>query len=122
MTAVAAKKTVARKTAAPKGMTSVPLDVVAKGDKVTETTPETVSAVVVDPDIYVAPTAVSDGFVSTGTVPLDRLSKRAVENLTELAKEGNTDSARKHWIARLAQYGITVPFVPVDASPELVSA
>lgn len=123
MTAVAAKKTVARKTAAPKvsESVSVPLDVVTTDATATQTAPETVPAVVVDPDTYVAPTALSEGFVSTGVVPLDRLSKRALENLTELAKEGNTDTARKYWIARLAQYGVTVPFVSVDVPAEPVA-
>ncbi len=110
MTAVAAKKPVARKTAASQKVVNAP-EAVAQTESVTP----------VDPDVYVAPAALSEGFVSTGVVPLDRLSKRAVENLTELATEGNTDSARKHWIARLAQYGITVPFVPVVAPAEPVS-
>lgn len=56
-------------------------------------------------------------FVSTGKGPaLDKLTPRALENLTELASEGNTDSARKYWIRRLATYGVTVPFVPVEST------
>ncbi|AXG66330.1 hypothetical protein SEA_ANNADREAMY_251 [Streptomyces phage Annadreamy] len=59
----------------------------------------------------------ADTFVSTGKGPaLGKLTPRALENLTELAQEGNTDSARRYWIRRLAQYGVTVPFVSVDAS------
>lgn len=55
-------------------------------------------------------------FVSTGKGPaLDKLTPRALENLTELASEGNTDSARRYWIRRLATYGVHVPFVSVDS-------
>ncbi|AXH49370.1 hypothetical protein HWB76_gp030 [Streptomyces phage Blueeyedbeauty] len=56
-------------------------------------------------------------FVSTGEGPkLEKLTPRALENLTELATEGNTDSARKYWIRVLSRYGVTVPFVPVADS------
>lgn len=59
----------------------------------------------------------ADTFVSTGEGPaLDRLTPRALENLTELATDANTNTARKHWIAVLARYGVTVPFVPVPDS------
>lgn len=117
----AAKKTAARKTAAPKGMTSVPLDMVEKGESVSQTAPESVPAVVVDPDVYVAPTGLSDGFQGTGNVPLDRLSKRALENLTELATEGNTETARAYWTRRLAQYGVKVTPVAVVVPSEPVA-
>jgi hypothetical protein len=58
----------------------------------------------------------ADTFVSTGKGPaLDKLTPRALENLTELAQEGNTDSARQYWIRRLATYGVHVPFVSVES-------
>jgi len=82
-----------------------------------QTVAETAPVTLVDPDVYVAPTGLTDGFVSNGKGPaLDRLTPRALENLTELATEGNTDAARRYWIRRLSQYGVTVPFVSVDAS------
>lgn len=66
-------------------------------------------AVTVDPDVYVAPTGLSDGFQSTGQGPkLDRLSARGLENLTELAEEGNTEESRKYWTRVLSQYGVTL--------------
>lgn len=53
-------------------------------------------------------------FVSTGQGPaLSKLTPRALENLTELATEGNTNPARRYWIRVLARHGVTVPFVPV---------
>lgn len=59
----------------------------------------------------------ADTFVSTGKGPaLGKLTPRALENLTELAEDANTNPARKYWIRRLAQYGVTVPFVPVNES------
>jgi hypothetical protein len=57
MTAVTAKKTVARKTAASKGTNSVPLDVVAGSD---------------DATAYEPGTALSEGFQSDGSVSLER--------------------------------------------------
>lgn len=70
----------------------------------------------VDPDVYVAPTGRTDGFVSNGTGPaLDRLTDRGRANLIELAtdkvtpeSEGNTPQARAYWTRRLSQYGISV--------------
>ncbi len=72
--------------------------------------------VVVDPYVYVPPTGLAEGFQGNGSVKLDRLTPRALENLTELATDGNTNNARKYWISVLARYGVTVPFVPVDDS------
>ncbi|QOI67627.1 hypothetical protein SEA_BEUFFERT_260 [Streptomyces phage Beuffert] len=58
----------------------------------------------------------ADTFVSNGNGPaLGKLTPRALENLTELATEGNTDPARRYWIRVLARHGVTVPFVSVDA-------
>jgi hypothetical protein len=99
MTTVAAKKTATRaprKTAAKKAVTA-------------PQTSETASKVVTP----VAEPAAASAAPSVGPVKLDRLTPRALENLTELAKEGNTNTSRKHWIGVLAQYGVTVPFVPV---------
>lgn len=63
----------------------------------------------VDPDVYVAPTGLTDGFKSNGRGPgLERLTPRALENLTELAREGNTEQARNYWTRQLARYGVTV--------------
>lgn len=112
MTAVTAKKTAARKTATPKvsESVSVPLDVVTTDATATQTTPETVPAVVVDPDVYVAPTGLSEGFQGDGSVKLVRtLTKRGLANLVELAREGNTEQARKFWTNRLlTEYGVKV--------------
>lgn len=56
-------------------------------------------------------------FVSTGNGPaLSKLTPRALENLTELATDGNTNTARKYWIRVLSRHGVTVPFVPVADS------
>lgn len=125
MTAVAAKKTAARKTATPKEAAPVASDVVVLETvaTATQTASETVPAVVVDPDVYVAPTGLSDGFEGNGSVTLVRkLSKRALANLTELAREGNTEQSRKYWTARLAEYGVMLTSVAVPATVEPVSA
>lgn len=125
MTAVAAKKTAARKTATAKEAAPVASDVVVLETvaTATQTAPETVPAVVVDPDVYVAPTGLSDGFEGNGSVTLVRkLSKRALANLTELAREGNTEQSRKYWTARLAEYGVMLTSVAIPATVEPVSA
>jgi hypothetical protein len=98
--------TTAKKTATPRKR-------VAKAVSASQTV-ETAAGVSPDPtDVYVAPTGLSEGFEGNGNVKLDRLTSRALENLTELATDGNTNPARKYWIRVLAQYGVTVPFVPV---------
>lgn len=57
----------------------------------------------------------ADTFVSNGKGPtLDKLTTRALENMTELAQEGNTETARKFWAGRLARYGVKVE-IPVVA-------
>lgn len=81
-----------------------------------QTVAETVTVSQIDPDVYMPPTGLAEGFQGNGNVPLDRLTPRALENLTELASEGNTNQARKYWISRLARYGVTVPFVPIPES------
>lgn len=79
----------------------------AKAVSATQTTPETATVSQVDPDVYVAPTGLTDGFTSNGQGPaLDRLTPRALENLTELAKEGNTDQAKAYWTKVLGRYGV----------------
>lgn len=115
----AAKKTAARKTAAPKvaESVSVPLDVVTDALSAPQTDAQTESVTPVDPDVYVAPTALSEGFESNGSIPLDRLTPRALENLMELATEGNTETARAYWTRRLAQYGVKVVAPVVSETP-----
>lgn len=94
MATVTTAKRTARKTA-------------AKPVSATQTAPETATVSQVDPDVYVAPTGLTDGFVSTGNGPaLDRLTPRALENLKDMAKDGNTPQARSYWTRRLAQYGV----------------
>lgn len=94
MATVTTAKRTARKTA-------------AKAVSTTQTAEQTASVAPVDPDVYVAPTGLSDGFVSTGNGPaLDRLTPRALENLMDMAKDGNTSQARAYWTRRLAQYGV----------------
>lgn len=74
-------------------------------------------AVVVDPDVYVAPTGLSDGFKGDGSVTLDRkLTRRAQTNTVELARSGNTESARKYWNASLRRSGVLGSDSP-DLSP-----
>jgi len=106
-TAAPAKKTAAPRKRAAKKAVSTP-----------QTAEQTPTVSVADPDVYVPPTGLAEGFQSDGSGPLldDRLTPRALENLTELATDGNTNTARKYWIAVLAKYGVTVPFVPVDES------
>lgn len=97
MTVSAAKKTAttARKRTASKPRTAP------------QTAPVTVPAVVADPDVYVAPTGLSEGFQGDGSVTLTRkLNKRAFANLTELAREGNTPAARKYWNGALRRAGV----------------
>lgn len=64
-------------------------------------------AVVVDPDTYVPPTGLSEGFQGDGSVSLTRLmTRRAQSNVTELARSGNTDSARSYWNNALRSAGV----------------
>lgn len=78
-----------------------------KAASATETASETATVSQVNPDVYVAPTGLTDGFTSNGQGPaLDRLTPRALENLKELATDGNTDQAKAYWTKVLSHYGV----------------
>lgn len=73
--------------------------------------------VVVDPDVYVAPTGLSEGFQGDGSVTLARkLSRRALGNTVELARSANTENGRKYWNNSLRNSGVLGSDAP-DLTP-----
>jgi hypothetical protein len=68
---------------------------------------EKTATVAVDPDVYVGPTGIADGFTGDGSVSLDRqLNRRALGNITELARTSPTQQGREHWNGVLRRDGV----------------
>ncbi|WMI33624.1 hypothetical protein SEA_KENREY_262 [Streptomyces phage Kenrey] len=93
--------TAAKKTAAPRKRPAV------KAVSVPQTAEQTAPATPVDPDVYVPPTGLSEGFQGDGSVTLARkMTRRALGNTVELARSANTEAGRKYWNNSLRTSGV----------------